>query len=215
VGALPDVPVLAGALVRLEPLSRAHAEDLAEAAGAERDSREFTWIPHGIDEVREYIGVQLGRAESDELIPFAQIRLADARAVGTTTFFNLRSRPDESVPYAVEIGWTWLGPAARGTGINAEAKLLLLTYAFETWRVARVDLKTDARNERSRRAIGGLGAQFEGVLRSWSPSLAPGEESLMRDSALFSLLADEWPAAKAALRARLDHPGTEPRTTGR
>jgi RimJ/RimL family protein N-acetyltransferase len=119
------------------------------------------------------------------------------------------------VPYAVEIGWTWLGPGARGTGINAESKLLLLTYAFETWRVARVDLKTDARNERSRRAIEGLGAQFEGVLRSWQPSLAPGEESLMRDAALFSLLADEWPAAKAALRARLDRHGAEPRTSGR
>lgn len=87
--------------------------------------------------------------------------------------------------------------------INAEAKLLLLTHAFETLNVTRVDLKTDARNHRSRRAIERLGAHFEGVLRSWSPSWAPGEEGLLRDSAMFSVIAPEWPAVKAALRERL------------
>ena len=105
--------------------------------------------------------------------------------------------------FAVEIGWTWLAASAQRTGINAEAKLLLLTHAFETLRVARVDLKTDARNQRSRQAIARLGARFEGVLRSWSPSHVPGEEGRLRDSAMFSVTAAEWPDVKAHLAARV------------
>jgi N-acetyltransferase len=108
---------------------------------------------------------------------------------------------------AIEVGWTWLGASAQGTGMNAEAKFLLFSYAFETLGLARVDLKTDARNYRSWRAIGGLGARFEGVLRSWSPSRAPGEEGMLRDSAMFSVVAAEWPAAKSALATRLTSRG--------
>ena len=111
--------------------------------------------------------------------------------------------PDRDDVCAVEIGWTWLAASAQRTGINAEAKLLLLEFAFETMNVARVDIKTDARNERSRRAIVGIGATFEGVLRQWSPSRVPGEEGLMRDSAMFSVIAAEWPRVQAALQARL------------
>jgi len=106
-------------------------------------------------------------------------------------------------PLLGEVGWTWLGASAQGTGINAEAKFLLFSYAFETLGVARVDLKTDARNDRSRRAIGGLGARFEGVLRCWSPSRAPGEEGMLRDSAMFSVVAAEWPAVKSTLAIRV------------
>jgi hypothetical protein len=104
---------------------------------------------------------------------------------------------------AIEVGWTWLAASAQGTGINLEAKLLLFTYAFETLGVVRVDLKTDARNERSRRAIERLGARFEGILRRWSPSRAPGEEGMLRDSAIFSVIAEEWPTVKSALTIRL------------
>jgi len=103
------------------------SRDLADAARPERSAREFTGVPHGIEEVREYVGVQIARAESGELVPFAQIRVADGRAVGTTAYFNLRSRPEEPVPFVVEIGWTWLGESAQRTGINVEAKFLLLT----------------------------------------------------------------------------------------
>ena len=110
--------------------------------------------------------------------------------------------------YAVEIGWTWLAASAQRTGINAEAKLLLLTHAFDTLRLARVDWKTDARNERSRQAIERLGARFEGVLRGWSPSHAPGEEGRLRDSAMFSVTAAEWPDVKAHLAARARADGT-------
>ena len=89
-------------------------------------------------------------------------------------------------------------PAQR-RGFNREAKLLLLTHAFEQWRVGRVDLKTDARNARSRAAIGGIGARLEGVLRSWQPSLVAGEEGRLRDSAIYSIVADEWPGVRHRL----------------
>jgi RimJ/RimL family protein N-acetyltransferase len=87
--------------------------------------------------------------------------------------------------------------------INVEAKLLLLEHAFETLGVARVDFKTDGRNQQCRRALEGLGAHFEGVLRQWSQSHAPGEEGLLRDSVMFSVIAAEWPGTKATLRRRL------------
>ena len=137
------------------------------------------------------------------LTPFAQVRLRDGAAVGCTAYWNTRTWPESDDPFAVEIGWTWLAASAQQTGINAEAKLLLLTHAFETLRLARVDLKTDARNQRSRQAIERLGARFEGVLRSWSPSHVPGEEGKMRDSAMFSLIAAEWPDVKAHLAGRV------------
>jgi len=103
----------------------------------------------------------------------------------------------------IEVGFTWLAAAAQGTGINAEAKLLLFTHAFEVWNVARVDLKTDARNNRSRAAIASVGARFEGVLRNRSRSWAPGEDGLLRDSAMFSIVSDEWPEVKLALESRV------------
>jgi N-acetyltransferase len=137
------------------------------------------------------------------MVPFAQVRRADGRAVGCTSYLEPRYWPGRPDLCAVEIGWTWLAASAQGTGLNAEAKLLLLDHAFERLRVARVDFKTDARNTRSRRALAGLGARFEGVLRAWSPSRVPGEEGRLRDSAMFSVLAAEWPAVRSGLRARL------------
>jgi RimJ/RimL family protein N-acetyltransferase len=151
--------------------------------------------------VGDYVAAQLGRAG---LTPFAQVRMTDDQVVGCTAYWDVRTWPGRDQPCAVEIGFTWLAASAQGTGINAEAKLLLLTYAFEALGVARVDLKTDARNQRSRRAIEALGAGFEGVLRCWSASWAPGEEGLLRDSAMFSVIAAEWPAVKPALAARVD-----------
>ncbi|WP_327586030.1 GNAT family N-acetyltransferase [Nonomuraea sp. NBC_00507] len=194
-----DVPVLRGSLVRLEPLARRHAADLAWAAEEDRSAYTFTLVPRGAD-IEEYLRDQWERAG---LTPFAQVRVADGRAVGCTGFWDPRSWPGRDELRAIEVGWTWLAASAQGTGINAEAKLLLFTYAFEALGVVRVDLKTDARNARSRRAIERLGASFEGVLRNWSPSWAPGEEGKVRDSAVFSVIADEWPEVKAALNARV------------
>lgn len=199
---LPDVPVLRGALVRLEPLSRHHAADLGEAAEEDRCAYGFTWVPHA-SEIQEYLRSQHQRAETGKLAPFAQIRLSDDRAVGCTAYWDPRPWPGRSELCAVEIGFTWLSASAQGVGINAEAKLLLFEYAFGQLGVARVDLKTDARNDRSRRAIEGLGARFEGVLRNWSPSWAPGEEGRLRDSAMYSVIVSEWPFCREQLRNRL------------
>ncbi len=198
-----DVPELRGRLVRLEPLDPRHAGDLAAAASEDRSTYAFTVVPTG-DAVETYVGEQLARAAAGSMCPFAVVRVADGRAVGCTAFWDPRRWPGRDDICAVEIGWTWLGASAQRKGVNTEAKLLLLSHAFDEMGVARVDLKTDARNERSRRAIEGLGARFEGVLRQWSPSRAPGEEGLLRDSAMFSVIAAEWAAVRAHLRRRLD-----------
>jgi RimJ/RimL family protein N-acetyltransferase len=198
----PDVPFLRGSLVRLEPLCQSHTPDLARAAEEDRSAFAYTEVPRASD-TAAYVATQ---TSSDGMTPFAQIRVRDGAAVGCTTLFNPRTWPGRDELIAIEIGWTWLAASAQRTGINAEAKLLLLMHAFETLKVARVDLKSDARIQRSRRAIESLGARFEGVLRSWSPSRAPGEEGKLRDSAIFSVTAAEWPAVKSALANRIARP---------
>jgi RimJ/RimL family protein N-acetyltransferase len=120
-----------------------------------------------------------------------------------TNYLTLRWEPQTQVPYAVEVGGTWLAHSAQRSGINVEAKLLLFSHAFETWRVGRVDLKTDARNARSRAAIEGVGGQFEAVLRSWQPSHARGERGRLRDTAMFSIVTADWPDVRARLESRL------------
>ncbi|MFD4544649.1 GNAT family N-acetyltransferase [Streptomyces sp. NPDC058251] len=195
-------PVLEGALVRLEPLGRRHAADLAVAAEEDRGSYEFTWVPRA-DEVGAYIDAQLARAATGRLAPYAQVSLASGRAVGATSYWEPRFwRTDDRLD-AIEVGFTWLARSAQGTGVNAEAKLLLFQHAFEEWGVARVDLKTDARNRRSRAAIERTGARFEGVLRNWSRSWAPGEDGRLRDSAIYSITAAEWPECRKRLEERV------------
>jgi N-acetyltransferase len=196
-----DVPVLDGSLVRLEPLSIRHAADLAVAAEEDRASYDFTLVPRA-SEIGGYLTAQFARA-AQGLIPFAQIRQADGHAVGCTAYWDPRYWPGRDDLRAIEIGFTWLAASAQRSGINTEAKLLLMSHAFGFLRVARVDLKTDARNTRSRRAIEALGATFEGVLRSWSMSWAPGEQGMLRDSAVYSVIAPQWDAVRAHLVARL------------
>lgn len=157
-----DGPVLEGAIVRLEPLEHRHLPDLAVAAEEDRSSYGFTWVPTA-DQVGRYIDEQHGRASAGRLAPYAQIERSSGRAVGATAFWDPRPWPGEDRLCAVEIGFTWLAPSAQGTGLNLEAKLLLFRHAFEVWDVARVDLKTDARNARSRAAIEKAGARFEGA----------------------------------------------------
>lgn len=195
-------PVLEGGLVRLEPLEHRHAADLAVAVEEDRGSYAFTWVPTAA-EVGDYIDKQLARAAAGTLAPYAQVSVASGRAVGATAYWDPRPWPDGEGLCAVEVGFTWLAASAQGTGINTEAKLLLFGNAFERWGVARVDLKTDARNQRSRAAIAAVGASFEGVLRSWSRSWVPGEDGRLRDSAMYSILASEWPECRARLVARL------------
>ena len=199
-----DTPTLEGRLVRLEPLSESHLDALLDAAAEDRASYHYTAVPDGREAMLAAVRDLLAARSAGEEVPFAQIRLADGCAVGVTRFLTLRTRPGELLPFAVEIGGTWLAASAQRTGINREAKLLLLTHAFETWRVGRVDFKTDARNARSRTAIAALGASFEGVLRHWQPSQVAGEETALRDSAIYSVLDTEWPVIRRALAAHAE-----------
>jgi RimJ/RimL family protein N-acetyltransferase len=195
-------PVLEGALVRLEPLDQRHAADLAVAAEEDRGAYAFTWVPRAV-EVSAYIDAQLARAATGRLAPYAQVSILTGRAVGATAYWEPRCWLADDRLDAVEVGFTWLAGSAQGTGVNAEAKLLLFRHAFEEWGVSRVDLKTDARNSRSRAAIQSVGARFEGVLRNWSRSWAPGEEGRLRDSAIYSITAGEWPQCRARLAERV------------
>jgi N-acetyltransferase len=193
-GAAWQAPVLEGGLVRLEPLERAYADGLWAAS---RDPRTWQWLsitrPETRAELDAWLAEALAARDAGRELPF--VTTSDARVVGSTRFLALR--PEHG---SVEIGWTWLHPSAWGTGVNVEAKLLMLGHAFEAWGCRRVELKTDALNERSRGAMEALGARFEGIHRQHM--LVRGGEN--RDSAWYSILDGEWPAVRAGLVARLD-----------
>ena len=202
--------VLEGRHVRLEPLGHGHARALCTAASGPRESYAFTTVPADEPAMDRYIEAALRDQEAGRALPFATVARATGRVVGSTRFGNIEFWPWEAgnprqrgldVPDVVEIGWTWLAPDAQRTPINTEAKLLMLTHGFEAWRVHRVSLMTDARNDRSRRAILRLGAQFDGVIRGQRP----GGDGTIRDTAAFSILESEWPAVKRQLQSRLDH----------
>lgn len=185
---------LEGSLVVLEPLTAAHADGLWAAA---QDERIWRWLAQ-IGSSREYFDRWLdasltAAAEGREGV-FATRERRSGALVGSSRYLNLR--PADRV---VEIGWTWLNPAAWGSGVNVEAKLLMLAHAFEDLGCIRVELKTDARNERSRAAIAALPAQFEGILRKHMTVPDVG----VRDSAYYSVIDDEWPAVRANLERRL------------
>ena len=192
---------LSGDVVRLEPLTPGHVPGLRRAAeGAGPNA--FAAVPTP-DEVEDYVARSLARRDAGAYAPFAQIEAATGRVVGHTAYLTPRWM-DGGRLFAVEIGSSWLHPAARGTAVNPAAKLLLMTQAFESWGVDRVDIKTDARNEAARAAIAATGATFEAVLRAWQPSLAPGEEGLVRDTAMFSVTPPEWPRVRARLKERIE-----------
>ncbi|GAA4172259.1 GNAT family protein [Gryllotalpicola koreensis] len=194
--------VLADAVVRLEPLAAAHASAMRTALAVDRSSFGLTTVPTP-ESVDGYIAAQLALAAAGNHQPFAQFDAKSGELIGHTAFANARDWPGRSVLMAVEVGHTWLVPGAQGRAFNSASKLLLFTHAFETLGARRVELKTDARNARSRAGIAAVGASFEGVLRSWQPSAVPGEMDRLRDTAMFSITADEWPRAKSALAARL------------
>jgi RimJ/RimL family protein N-acetyltransferase len=191
-----SVPILEGRVVRLEPLAPGHEEGLWLAS---RDPRTWRWLnvaqPETREEWRAWMEQALGAAAAGVEIPLVTIREGDV--VGSTRFLALR--PEHR---SVEIGWTWLHPTAWGTGANVEAKLLQLRHAFDTRGCRRVELKTDALNERSRGALEALGATFEGIHRKHM--LVRGGEN--RDSAWYSVTDDEWPAVQALLESRLAEP---------
>ncbi|MCW2988212.1 MAG: N-acetyltransferase [Solirubrobacterales bacterium] len=185
---------LQGDLVALEPLERAHADELWAAAQAPAIWR---WLAH-IGSSREYfdqwIELSLAAHREGREGVFATRDRHRGAIVGSTRY--LAVRPADRV---VEVGWTWLNPSAWRTGINVEQKLLLLGHAFENLGCVRVELKTDARNERSRAAMAAIPAQFEGVMRNHMIVPDVGQ----RDSAYFSVIDAEWPAVRASLERRL------------
>ena len=203
-----DLVTLEGRRVLLEPLSLEHIPDLVQAANQSRETYTFTNVPADAASMGRYVETALAGRDSGIMLPFATIDRKAERAVGSTRFLNVEfwtwpvgnpQQRGKNLPDVVEIGATWLASGAQRTGINTEAKLLMLTLAFETWLVHRVSLQTDARNERSRIAIERLGAQLDGVIRAARVAF----DGAVRDSAVFSILDSEWPAVKVQLAALL------------
>lgn len=195
--------ILLGEHMQLEPLSLDHVMQLVVAANEDRSTYNWTAVPESVASMRAYVNGLLDDAEAGRVIPFAQRRLSDQRIVGCTRFLEIRRWSGGPYPDEVEVGGTWLAASAQRTAINTEAKLLMFSYAFETWNVVRLALFTDARNTKSRDAIVRAGATFEGILRNHRGSYVPGEIGSPRDSAAHSIIASEWPEVKANLQARL------------
>ena len=199
--------VLTGRYVRLEPLDHCHLDGLVAAAAA--DPSLYTWspVPQGAIEATRYINTAIEWHEAGTAVSFAIIRNEDNSVLGSTRFFNLErwawpsghARHGRQHRDACEIGHTWLTRSAIRTGANTEAKLLLLTHAFETWQMLRVCLHADARNLRSRAAIERTGGKFEGILRAHRMAA----DFTARDSARYSILAEEWPEVKLKLSRML------------
>ncbi|HEV8599127.1 MAG TPA: GNAT family protein [Gemmatimonadales bacterium] len=191
----PTPLVLAGSVVRLEPLTERHAPDLLAAAD---DPNIWMYLPayqpKSLADMQAWIRAALASAASGEQIPFAIVALANDRAVGSTRFLEIR-REDR----ALEIGWTWLATPVQRSAVNTECKLLLLRHAFEALGALRVQFKTDRRNLRSQRALERLGAVKEGILRKQRIN----HDGFVRDAVYYSIVDDEWPDVKARLQQRL------------
>jgi RimJ/RimL family protein N-acetyltransferase len=202
-----DSPVLTGSYIRLEPLSSGHVDGLVAASSGDASLHQWSAVPIGRDAVLRYIETALAWREAGTAVPYATIRLTDGVVIGSTRFFDIgcfawpagHPRHGRELPDVCEIGYTWLSHAAIRTAANTEAKLLMLTHAFEVWQMLRVCLHTDARNKRSQAAIERIGAKFEGVLRAHRM----GADFTARDSYRYSILAAEWPEAKRRLAERL------------
>jgi len=189
---VPESVTLRNEFVTLEPIENHHAPDLCDAL----DEKVFEFMPmrssvKTINEVRRYIEFQRSRTNT---IAYAVIDNETGRAIGSTSYMNIRSEHR-----GLEIGSTWISAPARGTKINPAMKHLMLSHAFDVLGAIRVELRTDARNLRSRAAILKLGALFEGVLRHHL--IMP--DGHLRDTAAYSITRDEWAGVKAGLLARL------------
>jgi len=202
---------LEGRFVRLLPLTNAHVRPLLSAAAGSRESFQYTWVPEPTTaDITRYISAAVAEFEAGTAHPFVTVRIdSPDTVVGSTRFLNLEYWPDATghpstrdFPDAVEIGATWLSHDAQRTQVNTEAKLMMLTYAFETWGVQRVVFRTDARNEKSRANIERIGAQYEGTLRNHKHS-TDGANNGLRDTATYSIIREEWDSVKARLQSKL------------
>jgi RimJ/RimL family protein N-acetyltransferase len=187
---------LQGSVVRLEPIRREHAEIFWEIAKDSLDNI-FQWIPYRMqtrEDFQNLVEKIFDEQKRGESVAFATVEQGSGQVIGSTRFMNI-----DRVNRRVEIGSTWIVPAWQRTAVNSEAKFLMLRQAFEVWQCMRVELKTDALNQRSRNAILRLGAKEEGTLRkhliTWT--------GRVRDSVYFSILDTEWPEVKSALEQKL------------
>lgn len=196
-------PTLVGRHVTLTPLSLDDVPGLVGAATEDRSTYGWSIVPDTTEEMANVVGRLLEDRDRREAVPFATRRSDTSAIIGMTRFLTLRWYFGREYPDAVEIGGTFLSATRQRTASNTDAKLLMMTHAFDVWGVRRVDLKTDARNDRSRRAIERIGGQFEGVLRNWQAAQVEGEEGLTRDSAMYSVLETEWPDVRQRLEDRL------------
>ena len=192
-----------GKHVRLEPLERYHTEGLAAAAAADSSLYQWSPVPQGETEVTKYIDTAWTWRDAGTAVPFVIVLVDDNTVVGSTRFWNLErwSWPPDHASHGhsaldvCEIGYTWLTRSAVQAAANTEAKMLMLTHAFEAWQVLRVCFHTDSRNARSRAALERIGGQFEGILRAHRMAT----DYIARDSLRYSILAAEWPAVKQRL----------------
>ena len=186
--------VLSGRTVRLVPLSFDHLDGLI-AVGL--DAELWRWIPVPVttaDEMREYVRVALEEQQRGVSVPFAILDAKSGEVIGSTRYGNIERRH-----FRLEIGWTWYAVAHQRTGANTEAKLMLLTHAFETLAANRVELKTDALNTKSRNAIGRIGGVQEGIFRQHLIT----SSGRVRDTVYFSIIRSEWPSVKERLTAMI------------
>ena len=187
---------LEGSVVRLEPLRREHTQLFWEVAKNDLDDI-FRWIPYSMKTPADFdtlINKAFAEQDRGESVVFATVEQSSGRVIGSTRFMNI-----DRTNRHVEIGSTWVAPAWQRTAVNTEAKYLMLLHAFEVWGCMRVELKTDALNQKSRNAILRIGAKEEGTLRRLLVTCS----GRVRDTVYFSILDDEWAGVKAKLEARL------------
>jgi N-acetyltransferase len=190
-----------GSVVRLEPIRREHAEMFWEVAKDALDDI-FQWIPYRMKTGEDFLSLvqkAFQEQERGESVVFATVEQSSGHVIGSTRFMNI-----DRINRRVEIGSTWIAPAWQRTAVNTEAKYLMLRHAFEVWKCFRVELKTDALNQKSRNAILRIGAKEEGTLRrhviTWT--------GRVRDSVYFSILDSEWAGVKTRLEAMLTRSAT-------
>jgi RimJ/RimL family protein N-acetyltransferase len=185
---------LEGRYVRLEPLDISHLPALCEAGLFEELWQWATTAVRTEADMERYVRAALSERDAGMALPFSIVKKSSQRIVGSTRFGNIDRQNRK-----VEIGWTWITPAWQRTAVNTEAKLLMLTHAFETWKCVRVEFKTDENNQRSRDAIARLGATEEGTLRNHMIT----QDGRFRNSVYFSIIEAEWPKVRSDLQATI------------